>query len=329
MDRWTEENASESHSYLKRQVNLLKDRGLDASFYEPMVHGNPPLRAPFEGTVGEIDVHLILGKVYRELRRERYPDFVTGGPSFEVVTIAETDVQRRAILQAHAIGDELLRGRGEFTRAIYSESSSNPLVRLDATPLKGGNLIAGAELLVDNSRWQCELAGRIYKKIRMKACKNEKNGVHSSVIVNISRLVCADPLMLKRHLESMLRPRDSSVDSVLLASYGQGTEMRFVHVRNRYSSSALNAGEIGEVELTRLAGHPFLYCLPLSFKHGQGLSTLLQGQNGNFTITGTEVSGLTLGQNLTAVTAVAIEHPHALAYVRMQSGKESHTIHLN
>ena len=329
MDRWTEENAREGHSYLKRRVDSLKTEGLDTNFYEHMVRGDVPLWSAFVGAVGEIEVHQILAKVYKELRRDRYPDFVTGGPSFEVVTICEEDVQRRAILQAHTIGDELLRSRREFTRAIYSKSNSNPLVRLDATPLNGGNLIAGAELLVDNAQWQRELAERIYKRIRRKAYKNNKNGVHSSVVVNTSRLVCAHPLMLKQHIESMFRPRDSSVDSVLLATYGQGSDMRLVHVRNRHSHSELNAGEIGKVELTRLEGPPFLYCLPLSFSHDRGPSALLRGKNGSFAIAGTEVNGLALGQNLTAVTGVAIEHPHGLAHIRMESGHESHMVYLN
>lgn len=106
------------------------------SFYETIIQGELPLRSIFEGTVGELEVHEILAQVYKELGRPRYPDFVTGGSSFEVVTPTENEVQSRALRFGYTVAKELLKSRGAFTSAVYSKSMSNPLLRFDSKPLE-------------------------------------------------------------------------------------------------------------------------------------------------------------------------------------------------
>lgn len=310
-------------------MELLRGKGSDVSFYEPIVRGDPPRSAAFEGTIGEIEVHEILARVYRELGRPRYPDFVTGGPSFEVVTITENEVQARALRLGHAVAEELLRCRGDFTTAIYSQSMINPLLKLESKPLHGGSLLAGGELLIDTRPWQGELAKAIYEKIRRKAHKNRVNRTHSSVVVNLSRLTCFHPLILKSLLEGAFKPSDSSIDSVLLASLGQGTSMRLVYVRNRHASSPLDSSEIAKVELTELLGHPFHFILPTLFRHDSGRFDLLRGARCSYTIAGTEVNGLTMGHSLTAITGVTLEPPHNLVSLKMESGGEAHTLHFD
>jgi hypothetical protein len=325
---WTNNSAVEARASLSRRVDSLRAQGLDGSFYEPIIRGDPPQRGPFEGTMGEIEVHEILGRIFRELGRRRYPDFVTGGPSFEVVTITESEVQSRALRYGYTVANELLKSRGEFTTAIYSKSMTNPLLRYDAKPLKGGNLIAGGELLIDNSPWQNELSEAIYKRVKKKGHKNRVNETHSSVVVNLSRLTCAHPLMLKNLLEGMFKPHDFSIDSVLLASLGQGNSMRLVYVGNCYASSPLDRREIEKAELTELVGHPFLFFLPTLVRHGEGAFDFLRSDGNKYTIGGTEVSNsILLGGTLTALTGIAMETPHNLTALRIESGKERHAIH--
>ena len=244
-------------------------------------------------------------------------DFRVDDNCFEVWGPQSILPQRRMLGLIEYLWMNLRWDPRRFYQILYSPHSPSPFKRFSYSTLPKGFVKFGAEILVDLSVYQKELALHLMKEIDRRRAKFLKTRASGGIIIDLRRLHVANPAVLAKYMQTFFKPKVKDIfHGILLMFYDMAGKTKFIVVPNPLSQTPFTTADFKKSAMEEVPYVKYAYTMPLVV-HYEKAGThhyFTRNKNGVFVFEDKEVVR-SLIRNGTVVFTGLAEKPDKTKYI--------------